>query len=261
MAPGDYEYRGLLAATWDLMRGDTSRWADRFFYQDIIARGGQPVLDVGCGTGRLILDYLASGFDIDGVDNSKEMLALCRVKAALVGLSPVLYEQRMEALDLPRRYRTILVPSSSFQLLTVPAQAGEAMRRFFAHLEPGGVLAMPFMLLWREPAAGQYVIEGWRRTERVRSRDGATIRRWSRSLYDLSNQLEHSETEYMVSVGGSVIGHERYVSSPATRGYTQEQAVQLYAEAGFTDIRVQRDFSFDPAPPMSPIFTIVATKP
>jgi len=95
-----YEYRGLMAATWDLFRGNTSRWADRFFYKEAIAQSGQPVLDVGCGTGRLLLDFLADGIDADGVDNSPEMLARCRQKADTLGLRPRLYEQPMEALEL-----------------------------------------------------------------------------------------------------------------------------------------------------------------
>jgi ubiquinone/menaquinone biosynthesis C-methylase UbiE len=113
-----YEYRGVLASTWDLLRGDTSDWPDRPFYRDIILQNGQPALDIGCGTGRLLLDYLADGIDIDGVDNSPEMLAICGEKAQKLGLHPTLFQQSMEALDLPRRYRTIMVPSSSFQLVT-----------------------------------------------------------------------------------------------------------------------------------------------
>ena len=70
MSDVNYEYRDLLAQTWDLFRGDTSGWVDRFFYRDIITEYGQPVLDVGCGTGRLLLDYMGEGVDIDGVDNS-----------------------------------------------------------------------------------------------------------------------------------------------------------------------------------------------
>ncbi len=43
----DYEYRGLMAQAWDLLRGDTTHWPDRFFYLGVIREVGQPVLDVG----------------------------------------------------------------------------------------------------------------------------------------------------------------------------------------------------------------------
>jgi hypothetical protein len=51
MGPSDdYEYRGLLAASWDLLCGDTSTWSDRPFYRETILHSGQPALDIGCGT-------------------------------------------------------------------------------------------------------------------------------------------------------------------------------------------------------------------
>jgi SAM-dependent methyltransferase len=84
----DYEYHGLMARYWDLLRGDTSNWPDRFFYLKVIKKYGQPVLDVGCGSGRLILDYLSQGIDIDGVDVSPEMIALCERNAARMNLLP-----------------------------------------------------------------------------------------------------------------------------------------------------------------------------
>ena len=142
-----YEYRDLLATTWDLLRGDTSLWPDKFFYRDFIALNGGPVLDVGCGAGRLLLDYMSDGIDIDGVDNSPEMLALCRGKASGIGLNPTLFQQSMEELDLPRRYRIILVPSSSFQLVMDIDSAKRTMKHFYNHLESGGVLIMPFMII------------------------------------------------------------------------------------------------------------------
>src|SRR5204863_514268 len=83
-------------------------WSDRHFYLEIVREFGHPVLDVGCGTGRILLDFLQLGIDIDGVDNSPEMLAICRERAAKLVLAPVLHQQEMESLDLPRQYRTIL---------------------------------------------------------------------------------------------------------------------------------------------------------
>lgn len=255
----DYEYRGLMAATWDTLRGDTSRWGDRAAFRELIVRHGQPALDVGCATGRLLLDYLAEGIDIDGVDLSPEMLELCRAKGAARGLNPTLYQQSMESLDLPRRYGTILVPSSTFQLIIDPAQARDAMRRFFDHLLPGGGLTMTFMPLWRP---GDPTETDWSAPrERVRAEDGATVRRWTRARYDPAAQLEHTEDRYEIARDGVVLATEEHRRSPATRWYSHEQIRALFGEAGFVDVRLTREWSGEPAVPEDRVVTAVGTRP
>ena len=260
-SPDGYEYRGLIAQSWDLLRGDTSNWPDRPFYRERIIESGQPALDVGCGTGRLLLDYLAEGVDIDGVDNSPEMLALCRDKAAARELEPTLYEQAMESLDLPRRYRTILVPSSSFLLIIDAEAAREAMRRFHAHLEPQGVLVMPFMLSKDGPRGTLEEASRWRKVaERERPLDGALVRRWTRETFDYEQQLWHSEERYEVLVGGDVVQTEHHHRSPAGRWYTQEQSLDLYREAGFGDLRLLHEFTTKVASANDRIWTIVGRR-
>ena len=256
----DYEYRGAMAQFWDLLRGDTSNWSDKFFYQNIIAESGQPLLDVGCGTGRLLLDYMGQGIDMDGVDNSPEMLAICRQKAQKLGIQPNLYQQTMETLDLPRKYRTIIVPSCSFQLVIDPNDATEAMRRFFQHLEPRGTLVMAFLAYYMGDEKGPIVTGEWQK-EVSRPEDGALVRRWSRSRIDLVNQLEHTEDRYDVIVNGEVVASESLSRSPATRIYTQEQVVKLYEAAGFTNIRVFSEFSAKPATATDTGFTTLGTRP
>jgi SAM-dependent methyltransferase len=260
-SPDGYEYRGLIAQSWDLLRGDTSNWPDRPFYRDRILESGQPVLDVGCGTGRLLLDYLAEGMDIDGVDNSPEMLALCRDKAAARGLEPTLYEQAMESLDLPRRYRTILVPSSSFLLIIDARAAREAMRRFHAHLEPGGALVMPFMLSRDGPPGRLEEARQWHKVaERERPSDGALVRHWTRETFDYEQQLWHSEERYEVLVGGDVVQTEQHRRSPAGRWYTQEQSLDLYREAGFGELRLLHEFTTKVASANDRIWSIVGRR-
>jgi ubiquinone/menaquinone biosynthesis C-methylase UbiE len=263
----DYEYRGLIAQAWDLLRGDTSDWGDRPFYRDIIRASGQPALDIGCGTGRLLLDYLADGIDIDGVDSSPEMLEIFRQKAQKRGLHPTLYQQNMEALDLPRSYRTIIVPSSSFQLITDPHDAAEAMRRFLHHLEPRGTLVLPFMIPWDGPATESIVAVDWEVVaEQVRPEDGLLIRRWTRATYDLAQQLEHTEDRYEVIREGEIIESEHHSRSPASRWYTPAQAIKLYEDAGFITIRILKEFTQELASPSDPVakdtvFSVLGQRP
>ncbi len=255
----EYEYHGLMAETWDLFRGDTSQWPDRFFYLECIEKFGQPVLDVGCGTGRLMLDYLAQGIDIDGVDNSPEMLAMCSQKASPLGLSPNLHEQWMDTLALPRTYRTILVPSSAFQLLLEPEKARRAMRRFYEHLLTGGALVMPFMLLWQpgDPLENTtWELVG----EKTRPWDGTVFRKWSRARYDPVAQFEHTEDRYDKLVNGRVITQEHHLRSPATRWYTQDQAAELYRQAGFKQVEVLHGFSMEPVMEADTLFTVVGVR-
>jgi SAM-dependent methyltransferase len=234
------------------------------FYRDAVLASGQPVLDVGCATGRLVLTYLEEGIDADAVDVSPEMLAIVRRKAAARGVdvSGRLFQQAMEALELPRRYRTILVSSSSFQLLTAPGDAAEALRRFSLHLEPGGTLVMSLMLLWtEEPPAPVFTTEWspWR--EAVRPGDGATFRRRSRSTFDMGQQLESTEDEYELVRDGRVVAAEAYSRSPATRWYTQEQAVALLRAVGFAGVRLTNGFTQEPARPEDTLFCAFATRP
>ena len=244
-----------MVSTWDLLREDGRNWPDRGFYRDLIARFGTPALDVGCSTGRLLLDFLAEGLAIDGVDSSAEMLDLCRKKAEERGLRPGLYQQRMESLDLPRKYRTILVPSSSFQLVTQRDAAEAAMRRLHDHLEPRGALAMPFMVVTETEASD------WQLTaERTRPEDGALVRRWSRSWNDLEQQLQHSLDRFEIVVDGNVVDFEEHERSPGLRWYTQAQALDLYARAGFAEIETFRGFSFEPAGPGDALFSVVGIR-
>ena len=254
----EYEYYGLMATTWDLFRGDTSEWEDKFFYLNLIGQYGQPVLDVGCGTGRLVLDYLSQGLDVDGIDNSPDMLAICQEKADQLGLTPNLYQQKMESLNLPRKYQTIIVPSSSFQLVTDLDLAKKAMKHFYDHLEFGGVLVMPFMVMWQP---GDPMQMDWTLISEVpRPEEGTVVRRWLKNWYDVENQLEHTEDRYEIMRDGEVITSEYHQWSPATRWYSQGQATQLYQDVGLTNIQVFKGFTKELATEADGVFTVLGQK-
>jgi SAM-dependent methyltransferase len=256
MSLPEYEYKGLMAEAWDVLRGDTSTWPDRFFYLELIQKFGQPVLDLGCGTGRLLLDYLLQGVDIDGVDNSPEMLELCRQKGKTLGLVPVLYQQYMETLALPREYRTILIPSSSLQLIIEPALVRQALQNVYAHLLPGGVVAASIMALWNpgDPLASEH------EKVAVRAEDGAKFRRVARAWYDPQTELEATEDLYQLIQNENIVAEEIHRRSPATRSYSQAQARSLFESAGFHPVELYSEFTFERVKPADTLFTVVAQK-
>ena len=252
----EYEYKGLMAEAWDVFRGDTSNWSDRHFYLAAIQKYAQPVLDVGCGTRRLLLDYLQQGIDIDGVDNSPAMLAICQRKAEDLGLKPKLYEQYVEKLDLPRKYQTILIPSSSLQLIIEPESVEQAMMRLHDHLLPGGVIVASIMTLWRD---GAPLESKWEKTA-VREEDGIKFRQVARSRFDPASECEHTEDLYQKIIGDQVVMEELHQRSPATRSYSQSQVKELFDRAGFQNIQLLSEFTFEAVKPEDILFVIIGQK-
>lgn len=254
-----YEYRGLKAQTWDLFR-DPCEWDDLAFYRQTIQEFGEPVLDVGCGTGRLLLEFRRLGLDADGVDVSPEMLELCRSKADGAAIAIRTYLQDMRQLSLPRRYRTVLVPSSSFQLLTQPDDAAAAMSSLFSVLEQGGSLIMPFV----NPSSRRSTTNGvdWALTcERTLPNAQLTYQLWTKQWFDHKRQLEHIENRFDVLRDGQLHEREYCRRSPATRWYTRAQARALYRRAGFKVVRLTSGFTNRPAGPADPLFCIVGNRP
>jgi ubiquinone/menaquinone biosynthesis C-methylase UbiE len=114
---------------------------DVAFYAELARESGGPLLELGCGTGRVLLPIAESGIACVGVDASAAMLAVLRAKQPPPNLE--LVEARMEQLDLgARRFALITVPFRAFShLLEVEAQLA-ALARIRAHLAPGGRLAL-----------------------------------------------------------------------------------------------------------------------
>ncbi len=258
-AVDELEYTGLMATGWDPLRGDTSDWEDRAFFLALIRSVGEPVLDVGCGTGRLLLDYLGQGIDIDGVEISPDMIAILRDKAnaAGVNLDGRIHLDAMETMQLPRRYQLVIVPSASFQLLIDANLATSAMRRFLEHLKPGGTLAMTWLDIAQDHPNGadeHFVKE-------AQLADGTTIRRTYRSSFDSSTGLEHTDDLYERLGDGVIVDQQRLLRSPATRHYTRSAITAVLATAGFEGVRFMSIASTGPAKPGDRAFMTVARRP
>lgn len=242
------EYEGVVASTYDLLVPQDL--GDVEFFRRAIVEGGEPALEIGCGTGRLLLPYLQAGLDVDGVDSSAEMLRICRRKAEERRLQPRLYQQFMQSLDLARRYRTLYVPACSLMLLTWIEDAKNALERFHRHLAPGGRLIVPLFLPWKTDVAAEAAPPGeWRLR-----REHPTVRCWEQASYDFAAQIKSIRLRYELPDRTEEL-------EMALRWYTQQQFGGMLREAGFGEIQTVRGYSAEPARMEDATFTFLARAP
>jgi len=242
---------GLVAQWWAEFNVDTPELP---YYQKQIERYGEPVLDLACGTGRLLLPLFRAGVDIDGCDISSDMLSLCRGQAAREGLKPQLYQQAMHELDLPRTYKMIYM-CGSFDLAGSRELDQETLRRCHAHLDAGGALVFNVDAEYASPEAWQYWTPAKRQElpgawpeqgKRRRASDGTEYVLRSRLL-----DLDPLEQSFMHQIrvekwqDEDLVAEEEYT----LRGqmYFKNELIMMLERAGFQDVSVQGDYTAESA--------------
>jgi SAM-dependent methyltransferase len=114
---------------------------DRAFYTARLASADAAVLELGCGTGRILLPLAAACGSIYGLERSPAMLARCRQKLQAAGLPPTKAWAALGDIThfiLGRRFDLIIAPYRVFQLLDTEAQVAGLFRCLRAHQAPGG---------------------------------------------------------------------------------------------------------------------------
>jgi SAM-dependent methyltransferase len=114
------------------------------FYRELAQRSGGPVLEVMCGSGRLLLPLARAGLRLAGVDVSGAMLGLARGRLIAAGLSE--HVQLLEA-DIRKRaprgpFGLAIVAINSFMHLAGTGDQLAALGQIHAALRPGGLLAL-----------------------------------------------------------------------------------------------------------------------
>jgi SAM-dependent methyltransferase len=246
---------GLMAERWSEFVTDTPQLA---YLQASIARFGQPVLDLACGVGRLLLPLARGGVDIDGCDLSGDMLAHCRRKAEAEGLRPRLYEQPMSDFALPRRYQTIYL-CDSFGLAGSREDDLATLRCCHRHLEPGGAIVMNIQAEYTSAEAWALWRSGDRRTLPQPWPEAAPRR-------TASDGSEHTARFRLVDIDPLAQTYTRQVRLEkwlgeerlAVEEYTLRGNLYLACEvrlmlqvAGFGEISLEGDYVNQPATPDS----------
>jgi SAM-dependent methyltransferase len=104
------------------------------------ATPGGPVLDIGCGTGRVALPLAHAGHPVTAVDVDSELLAALSQRALTLPVETICTDAR-ELNLLPRRFALCVAALQTIQLLGGPRDRARFLRAVRRHLQPGGVLA------------------------------------------------------------------------------------------------------------------------
>ena len=115
------------------------------FWCDLARQHGGPALELGCGSGRVLLQLAREGFESVGVDSSPEMIALARnrlAKQPAIADRIRLVEEDFRRLKLQQTFPLVILPFNTFSHLTETADADAALRTIAAHLAPAGVFAL-----------------------------------------------------------------------------------------------------------------------
>ena len=101
------------ARRYDLVSGAYATGEFLDYYRRQIARYGQPVLELACGSGRLTIPLAEDGVNITGLDLSDEMLALGRLKASERGTNVRFVSGDIRRFDLREQFKVIFIPVQS----------------------------------------------------------------------------------------------------------------------------------------------------
>lgn len=111
----------LQAEFMDTVYRDADR-DDVDYYVERASAVDGPVLELGCGTGRIYLELLEAGIDADGIDLSAHSLAVLRETARKAGLEPNVWQADMTAFTASREYALVTCPFNAIQELTTVDQ-------------------------------------------------------------------------------------------------------------------------------------------
>ncbi len=221
------------------------------FYQRQIETFGQPVLELGSGTGNFLVTLSEKNVEVSGLDNSEEMLHAAQKRAKKKKTESNLINADMRDFDLGQQFKLIFVAGNSLQHLNTIKDVESCFASVRRHLTPDSkfiveVFNPSLELLSRDPKerffVGEYkTVDGWVVvTENV--------------FYDAATQINHIEWHYR----NQYMKEERTVNFSMRQFFPQELDY-LFAKNGFKIEAKYGDFQQSEFTRKSPRQIVVAS--
>ena len=205
------------------------------FFVDAARERGGPVLELGCGTGRVLIPTARAGFDIVGLDASAHMLSICRSQ---VDAEP---ESVRSKVALGRTFALITMPFRPFQHLIRVEDQLACLACIRRHLSDGGTLLLDLFNPSLEHLVNQVIGEEFAEEPEFTMPDGRrVIRRHKIAAHDRANQTTDVELIYYVTHPDGRA--ERRVHAFCFRYLFRFEVEHLLARAGFAVETMYSDY-------------------
>jgi SAM-dependent methyltransferase len=261
VSDGGYDDIDEIGVLYDSVTLYRSRPDVEFYVEEARSAEGK-VLELGCGTGRILIPVARLGREITGVDSSPRMLAQCRVRLegepSEVRNNVALVQADMRDLDIGARFSLIMIPFRPIQHLIAVSDQIATLQAIHRHLEPGGRLVFDVF----NPKM-EYLIQD-RTAERedtaeVALPDNRTFRRTGRvAAAHIVDQ--YSEAELIYYVRGADGATQRLVHGFLMRWYWRYELEHLLARCNFRVKAVFGDFNRSPLTDASPEMIFIAER-
>lgn len=254
---------------------------DLDFWVQLARDSGGPVLELGCGSGRVTQQIARAGINIVGLDNSEEMLELARKKISrkpdLVSRTTLIngdmtdfdlhgqtHTRRLSAptygrTDVSAPFQLIIVPFNTFMHLTTQTDQLALLTCARKHLSPGGQLVLDLTNpapAYADPPTETLTLERTFRDEGGGDRAPLTIQQFSTIRLDRLDQIAHILYHYdALAEDGTV---KRTLIPITLRYIFPAEMSLLLAQAGFKLVHLYGDYAENPLDDESDRLLVVA---
>jgi SAM-dependent methyltransferase len=233
-SPGRPHYWGLLAKWYDKLLEEEK--GDIRFYRDIVLGCMGKVLELACGTGRLLVPFREEGAKIEGLDISGDMLAVCRKKLFEKNLTAELYEQNLVDFSLEKQYELIFISGGSFQLIDDSGEVQKSLKNVHRHLQPGGRFALDIC----NPLLDRSIpdTEEWYLIRKAEWGPDDVLNCYEKAEFDRSAKIKRGRYKYEYYKGDRLV--EKIEDGLNIRWYDVSEFKQLLLKAGFKKVEAVR---------------------
>lgn len=246
--PGGYQDNPFVAKLYNQIIPYRDR-PDVEFFVDLAQKSGGPILEVGCGTGRVLIPTARAGLQITGLDLSEHMLDVCRQRLENepqgVQDRVTLIQDDMRDFSLEKTFSLVTTPFRPFQhLLTVEDQIN-CLTSIRNHLEPGGTLILDIFNPSLEALTADNLGEEIGLEPEFTTPEGIKVLRFDKTVSrDLVSQIIRVELIYYLTHPDG--RKERLVHAFPLRYLYRFEAEHLLSRCGFVVEDLYADYQKNP---------------